>query len=140
MKLSRILIALFGSVLLLASAGYARAANKGILHLRDTLSVDGHTLTPADYKVEWNDNGPNVQVKLLHNNETVVTFPAHETQQPQRSSEDAYATGPGPGGSLTLTQIYIAKHNVLLDVDENASNQHSSSPSPSPQSGSHGAK
>lgn len=140
MKLSRILITLFGSVLLLASAGYAQAANKGTLHLRDTLSVEGHTLTPGDYKVEWNGNGPSVQIKLLHNNETVVTFPAHKTQQPQGSSEDAYASGPGPGGSLTLTQVYIAKHNVLLDVEENASNQHSSSPSQSPQSGSHGTQ
>jgi hypothetical protein len=70
----------------------------------------------------------------------VATFPAHETQQPQHTSEDAYASAPGPDGSPALTQIYIAKHNVLLDVDENASNQHSSSPSQSPQSGAHGAK
>jgi len=55
------LITLFGAALLLASAGYARAANKGTLHLTDTLSVAGHTLTPGDYKVEWNGSRPDAR-------------------------------------------------------------------------------
>jgi len=130
MKMSRMLIAFFGATLLIASAAYAGEMNKGTLHLKDTVSVRGQTLKPGDYKVEWNGNGPNTEVKLVQGKNTVAKFPAKVEQQPYRSAENAYVSGPGPNGSTALTQIMIAKHDVLLNVEHNGTQAQSS-----PQSG-----
>ena len=122
MKLSRILITFFGATLLLASVAFAGVVNKGTLNLKDTVSVDGQTLKPGNYRVEWNGDGPNVQVKLIQGKTTVVTFPAQVAKQPVHAAENAYVSGPGPGGSVALTQIMIAKHDVLLNVENNNGN------------------
>jgi hypothetical protein len=121
MKLSRILVTIFGAALLMASAAYAGAVNKGTLNLRDKVSVDGQTLKPGNYRVEWNGDGPTVQVKLIQGKTTVASFPAQVTKQPVQTAEDAYVSGPGPDGSPALTQILIAKHDVQLNIENNGS-------------------
>lgn len=125
MKMSRMLSTVFGATLLIASAVYAGPVNKATLHLNDTVSVQGQTLKPGDYKVEWNGNGPNTEVKLLQGKNTVATFPAQVKQQPSHTAENAYVSEPGPSGEHALTQIMIAKHDVLLNVENNGSNQQS---------------
>jgi hypothetical protein len=119
MKMSRMVVPVFGATLLLASAAFAGAMNKGTLHLSDTVNVEGQTLKPGDYKVEWDGNGPKTEVKLVQGKNTVATFPAQVEQQPFHNAQNAYVSEPGPGGAPALTQIMIAKHDVLLNIQGN---------------------
>lgn len=128
MKMSRMLVPVFGATLLLASAAFAGVMNKGTLHLKESVNVQGQTLKPGDYKVEWNGNGPNTEVKLVQGKNTVATFPAQVEKQPFHTSENAYVSGPGPNGSTALTQIMIAKHDVLLNVANNGSSAQPGTP------------
>ena len=63
MKVSKVLTLLIGSALVLSSGAFAGDANKGKLHLHDKTIVDGKSLSPGDYTVEWTGTGPTVQVR-----------------------------------------------------------------------------
>jgi len=126
MKMSRISMMLFGSALLLSSAALAGENNKGKLALTNKIVVDGQSIEPGNYRVEWDGSGPAVQVKLLQGNQTVATLPAHLTEQANRNPEDAYATTTEPDGSRALTAIYPGGKRLALEFDQSAA---------SPQSG-----
>ncbi|MGB7438950.1 MAG: hypothetical protein WBR26_17070 [Candidatus Acidiferrum sp.] len=135
MKLSRMLLTISSAALLCASMAFAGPVNKGTLHLTDKVSVDGHMLNPGTYRVEWTGNGPEVQVKLVQGKDTVAAFSAHVGQQKANAAEDAYSAGPGPNGSPSLTQIYLAKHDVVLTVDHNSSDSGNTNNQQSPAQG-----
>jgi len=132
MKMSRIAIILFGAALMFSASAFAGNANRGTLHLGDTLTVDGIPLQPGDYKVEWNGNGPDVTVELLKGRDTVATFPAHLAEQSQPNDADAYGSSDEPNGGKALTAIYFGGKHYVLQVQphaakqQNASNQNSS--------------
>ena len=79
MKFSKVTILLIGSALAFSSGAFARDGNKGKLHLQDKTIVDGKSLDPGNYTVEWTGTGPTVEVTLLQGKQTVATFPAHLT-------------------------------------------------------------
>ncbi len=94
MKMSRISIMLFGSAILFSSAALAGETNKGKLILNDKVVVDGKSIQPSDYRVEWDGSGPAVQVKILQGKQTGATLSAHLTEQADRNPQDAYGTAP----------------------------------------------
>ncbi|HXX15989.1 MAG TPA: hypothetical protein VEJ47_13895 [Candidatus Eremiobacteraceae bacterium] len=112
MKTSRIFVALLGAALLLSASAFARAANKGSVKLQQKLTVEGKTLDPGNYKVEWEGTGPTVQVKLFRNNENVATFPAQLSQENSPSGQGGYGSIAEPDGTRALTAIYLG-HQVL---------------------------
>jgi hypothetical protein len=120
MKMSRISMMLFGSALLLSSAALAGENNKGKLALSNKIVVDGQSIEPGNYRVEWDGSGPAVQVKLLQGNQTVATLSAHVTEQTDRNRQDAYATTTEPDGSRALTAIYPSGKRLSLEFDHSA--------------------
>jgi hypothetical protein len=54
---------ILGLALLLASSAFA--ATKGTLHLSDTTTVNGTTLKPGDYNLQWEGTGPSVDVNIM---------------------------------------------------------------------------
>jgi hypothetical protein len=131
MKMSRMLVAVFGAALLFGSAVLAKDANKGTLNVTEKISVDGKALDPGTYKVEWNGEGPNVQVTLLHGRDTIATFPAQLTEQNAKNDADAYASAAQADGSRSLTAIYIGGKHTVLQLDQSGAGQ---------QSGTQGSK
>src|SRR5208337_4466547 len=127
MKLSRISVALFGAALLFSSGAIAKDTNKTTLHVNEKLSVEGKTINPGNYKVEWNGSGPTVQVTLLQGNQTVATFPAHLTEQTTQNPANAYGSVEQPDGSRALTAIYPGGNRVVLPLDQDATTQQSAS-------------
>ena len=120
MNTSRISIALFGAAVLCASAVLAGEVNKLTIKTEETLNVDGKSLSPGNYKVEWNGSGPNVQVKMMQGKDTVATFPANLEQQKAQNPENAYASMKEPDGTRSLTTIYVGgKRDVLQVQPEN---------------------
>jgi hypothetical protein len=119
MKMSKIAILLCGATLLISSAALAGDTNKGTLKLNDQVVVDGKPVAPGNYTVEWDGSGPTVQIKLLRGKQTVATLPAHLTEQPKSSSQNAYGTATAPDGSKSLTAIYFSGKRYAVQIDPN---------------------
>jgi len=123
MKSSKVLILLIGSALVFSSGAFAGDANKGKLRLQDKTIVDGKSLNPGNYTVEWAGTGPTVQVTLLQGKQTVATFPAHVNEQPTPNHDDAYGSAPERDGSRRLTVIYISGKRTALELEQNQASQ-----------------
>lgn len=123
MKISRMLFALSGAALFFASTVLAADVNKGTLNVTEKINVEGKTIDPGTYKVEWNGNGPTVQVSILHGKQTVATFPAQLTEQDTKNAADAYGSATEADGSKQLTAIYIGGKHTVLQVEQSAASQ-----------------
>jgi hypothetical protein len=132
MKMSRIGVSLFGAAVLFSASAFAGPTNKGSLHLEDNVTVDGTSVKPGNYTVEWSSSGPDVQVKLIRGRDTVATFPARLTEQNIAATADAYGSADQPNGGKTLTSIYFGgKHYALQVEPANAQQSQQSSAAPS---------
>jgi hypothetical protein len=120
MKMSRISILLFGSALVFSSAALAGQNNRGKLALTDKVVVDGQSIAPGDYRVEWDGSGPAVQVKILQGKQTVATLSAHVTEQVDPNPQNGYSTATEPDGSRELTAIYPGGKRLALEFDHSA--------------------
>lgn len=127
MKLSQIALSLAGATLLLCAGAVAAENNKGTLHLSDKVSLEGKVLAPGTYKVQWQGNGPSVQVTLLKDKDTVATFSATLSDKPIASRTDAYSTESAPDGSRSLTAIYFGGKKYVLQVEQKRASQSSNS-------------
>jgi hypothetical protein len=126
MKMSRLAITLFGGALLFGSVVLAGVANKGTLNVGERLNVEGKSLDPGTYKVEWTGTGSTAQVSLLKGKDVVATFPAQVTEQSNKNADNAYGSVAGPDGSRSLTTIYIGGQRTVLQVEQSAASQPSS--------------
>jgi hypothetical protein len=129
MKLSRLIVTLFGAVLLFAAGTFAADINKGTLHLTEKVSVQGKELAPGKYTVQWEGTGPTVQVNIRKGKETVATVPAHMVEQATRNYADAYGSETQPDGSKSLTAIYLGGKNFSLELGQEANQQSSTNSS-----------
>ena len=118
MNISRMLGTLSGAALLLASTVLAADLNKGTLSVSEKVNVEGKTIDPGTYKVEWNGTGPTVQVTILHGKQTVASFPAQLTEQDTKSAADAYGSTTEADGSKQLTAIYIGGKHTVLQLEQ----------------------
>jgi hypothetical protein len=113
------------AALLLASTVLAADLNKGTLNVSEKVNVEGKTIDPGTYKVEWNGTGPTVQVTILHGKQTVATFPAQLTEQANKNAVDAYGSATEADGSKQLTAIYIGGKHTVLQLEQSAASQQS---------------
>lgn len=123
MRMSRIGVSLLGVALLCSASAFAGDTNKGTLRLDDKVSVAGTALNPGDYKVEWNGNGPDVQVKVLKGRDTVATFPAHIAEQKVPVKANGYGSDTAPDGAKNLTSIYFGGKHYSLQVEPASAQQ-----------------
>jgi len=126
MKLSKVMATVFGAALLLASSAVA-GENKTSVNLIDKVSVDGKTIEPGKYQVEWTGNGPNVQVTVAKGKQQVATFPAKLTEQATSNSATAYSTAAATDGSKSLTAIYVGGKKYVLELEQASANREAAS-------------
>ena len=120
MKVSKLLVILFGAALVLSSSVLARESNKSSLHLSDKVTLQGKSLNSGDYTVEWSGSGPAVEVTILKGKQTVATVSGHLIDQTTSNPGDAYGLHKGPDGSQSLTVIYPAHKRFALQLDQSA--------------------
>jgi len=118
MKLSKVMTTVFGAALLLASGVVAGETNKTNVNLADKVTVEGKTIEPGQYKVEWSGNGPNVQVTVAKGKQQVASFSAKLTEQATPNSATAYSTASAADGSKSLTAIYVGGKKYILEVEQ----------------------
>lgn len=87
---------------------------KKSITLYDAVVVGNVTLQPGDYKLEWQGDGPSVQVSFRHDNKTVATAPA-TLQAKDTSFDGALTLTRRPSGSQVLSEIDWKKMTLVFD-------------------------
>jgi hypothetical protein len=117
MKLTRVSAFLLSNALFFAGSILAGPApNKKTIHLPESVTIEGKKLAPGDYKVEWTEPGPNVQVTISQGKRAVVTVPAHLVSLNASNAETSYSTSTGADGRKTLTQLALGGTKYQLDL------------------------
>jgi hypothetical protein len=123
MKVSRLSTILFAGCLLFAATAFAGNTTKKTMHLYEKAKVQGTLLTPGDYKVEWSGSGPNVELNIVQNGETVASVPAREVAENSSNDQDGYVLGPTKDGGKAIEEIFFSgmKYDLEIQPPGNAS-------------------
>ena len=116
MKTSKSLF--LGLALLLATSAFA--ANKGSLSVQEPLTINGTQLKPGDYKVEWDGNGPSVEVSITQGKKVIAKVPAHVVSLESASPNDATVVKNNGDGTKSLSEVRIGGKKFALALGEEA--------------------
>ena len=104
-----------GLALLLACSAFA--ATKGSLQLYNPVTVNGTQLKPGEYKLQWEGNGPNVELSIIQG-KNVVKVPAHVVELQMPAANDAALTRQDGSGTNSLAGIRFQGKKIALDLTE----------------------
>ena len=123
MKVLRLVAMLFAGSLLLSTAVLAAKTNKKDMHIYENAKLQGTTLQPGDYKVEWNGPGPNVQVSIVQDGATVATVPARVVTETTAHDHDGYVLHSAKNGSKAIQEIFFSgkKYDLKINPAANSS-------------------
>ncbi len=107
--------------LLLATGAFASAANKANLELQDSVTLNGTTLKPGDYKVQWEGTGPNVELTIIQGKRTIAKTSAHIVDLPVPAVNDAAVTVKNDSGPNSLTSLRFQGKKFALDLSQESS-------------------
>lgn len=115
-----------GLSLLLASSAFAET--KANLHLNNPTVINGTTLKPGDYKLQWEGNGPDVEVSVMQGKNVLAKAPAKvvDLQSPAQNSA-AVVTRNNDGTSALSGARFEGKKYALQLGDASDSMQAGSS-------------
>ncbi len=105
---------LMGLALLLASSAFA--ATKGSLQLNNPVTINGTTLQPGDYKVQWEGSGPTVELSIMHGKNVAVKTQARVVELEMPAPNDAAVTLKNSSGPNSLTGLRFQGKKVALDL------------------------
>ena len=105
-----------GAAVLLASSAFA--ATKASLQLSNPVTVNGTTLQPGEYKVQWEGDGPNVEISILQGKNVVAKAPAHVVELQTTAADDAAVTRKNDNGPNSLTGIRFHGQKRSLELGE----------------------
>ena len=107
-----------GLALLLATS--ALAANKGSLQIQEPTSVNGTRLAPGDYKLEWDGNGPSVELSIMQGRKVIAKVPAHVVDLSKPAQNDAAVVKNSEDGTKTLSEVRLSGKKFAFAVGEEA--------------------
>lgn len=116
MKTSKSLF--LGLALLLATSAFA--ANKGSLTVQEPMTVNGTQLKPGDYKVQWDGNGPSVELSITQGKKLIAKVPAHVVTLEEPSQSDAAVVKNNGDGTKSLSEVRLSGKKFSLAVGEEA--------------------
>jgi hypothetical protein len=80
------------------------------------VTVNGTTLKPGEYKVQWEGNGPSVELSILKGKNVVATVPAHVVALETPSANDAAVMRQNGSGPDSLSGIRFQGKKFSLDL------------------------
>jgi hypothetical protein len=101
---------------MLASSAFA--ATKANLQLSHPVTVNGTTLKAGDYKVQWEGDGPNVELSILQGKNVVAKAPAHVVELATPAADDAAVTQKNDSGPNSLAGIRFQGKRLSLELGE----------------------
>jgi len=102
--------------LALVLATGAFAANKGSVRVSDPVSVAGKQLSPGEYKLSWEGNGPDVQLSISQGKNVVATVPAHVVELPKSAPDSAAIVNNHDDGTKSLSQVRFSGKKYALSI------------------------
>jgi len=111
-SVSKILVAC--AALLVASSAFA--SSKASLQLTNPANVNGTNLKAGDYKLQWDGNGPNVEVSVMQGKKVLAKVPARIVELPAPADYNAAVTKTGSDGSSTLQGVRFQGKKYALDL------------------------
>jgi len=105
-----------GLALLLASSAFA--VTKASLQLSNPVMLNGTTLKPGDYKLEWEGSGPNVELSILRGKNVVAKTTAHLVELPTPAANDATVTRKNDSGPNSLAGLRFQGKKFALELGE----------------------
>lgn len=123
MKLSRNLFNVTLGSLLLATGAFAAPASKGTLKLFEPVSVQGKQLAPGKYTVEWNGEGPNVQLNIADGKNAVTAVPARIVPVSPKNQSSGYSSEKQQDGRSELTNVFFEGKAYQLQIGGEAASQ-----------------
>ncbi|MFY9911788.1 MAG: hypothetical protein WCF22_19985 [Candidatus Sulfotelmatobacter sp.] len=115
MKFATVSKSLFMALALLLATG-AFAATKASLELNDPVKVNGTTLKPGNYKVQWEGSGPNVELSITKGKQIVAKATAHMVDLPTPAANTAAVTVKNDDGPNSLTGLRFQGKKFALDL------------------------
>ena len=107
---------IMGVALLLASSAFA--GTKGTLTLAHPTDVNGTTLSPGDYKLEWDGTGPDVEVSILQGKKVIAKVPAKLVDVSSPYQNDAAVVKQNGDGSASLSEARFQGKKFKLHIGE----------------------
>jgi hypothetical protein len=101
----------------LLPATSAFASNKGSLHTTTPENVAGEQLPAGDYKVQWDDGGVIVQVKIMQAGKLVASAPAKILVLDEAPDNDSTIAFVNEDGSQRLHRIYFSGKKLALEIE-----------------------
>jgi hypothetical protein len=105
-----------GLALLLASSAFA--ASKANLQLSNPVTVNGTTLKPWDYKIQWEGTGPSVELSIMQGKNVVLKTAARVVDLPAPAPYDAAVTEKHDGAPNSLTGLRFQGKKFSLDLTQ----------------------
>jgi|HubBroStandDraft_2_1064218.scaffolds.fasta_scaffold134671_2 hypothetical protein len=109
-----------GAALILASSAFA--ASKASLSISNPVTVNGTTLKPGDYKLQWDGAGPDVEVSILQGKNVVAKTPAHVVNLDTVAENSAAVTRKSDDGTSSLAGVRFAGKKFALDLGGSTEN------------------
>jgi hypothetical protein len=109
-----------GLAMLLASTAFA--ATKASLQLSNPTLVNGTTLKPGDYRIQWEGTGPDVELSILQGKNVVAKVPAHVVELQTPASSDAAVTHQNASGPNTLAGVRFQGKKTALELGDSSDN------------------
>ena len=113
-------VAILSTLALLSPLGALARDNSHSVDIFDVVQIGGAQLKPGNYKVEWQGDGPAVQVSFQLNGKTVVTVPATLKTNDADVTRDAIMTEATNADTSTLKEIDFGHQKQALVFDQNS--------------------
>jgi hypothetical protein len=92
-----------------------QAKHKSSITLSEPVQVGSTQLKPGEYKLQWQGDGPDVQVAFVLNGKTVATVPAKLVDKTVAANSNAVVLKPGNGSTKSLDEIdFSGKKQALV--------------------------
>ena len=103
--------------LLSASALFA-ARNSSVFTLSQAVEIGTTQLKPGEYRVEWEESGSTLQVKIVQGGKTLAATTGKFVEHKERSPYNDVILKPGAGQAKTIDQFDFSNSNQSLVLDE----------------------
>jgi hypothetical protein len=105
-----------GLALLLATSAFA--ATKASLNLQSSVTINGTTLKPGDYKLEWDGSGANVEVSIMQGKTLLAKLPAKVVDLNSPSPNNAAVIQKNDDGTASLVGARFEGKKFALEMSQ----------------------
>jgi TolA-binding protein len=109
---------ILGLAVLLASSAFA--ATKVHFQLSTQTIVNGTTLKPGEYNLQWEGSGPNVEVSIMQGKKVLAKTNAKIVDLSSPSQNDAAVVKDNGDGTTSLAGARFSGKRFALDLSESS--------------------